>query len=546
MRVIGLVRAFLVIAVVLAGGSGCGQKKLTNVEYGNQHQVLYYGNGDEPKSLDPHITTGSPESNIILSLLEGLVRKDHKTLQPKPAVAESWHISEDGTVYTFTLRSDAKWSTGDPVTARDFVASWKRALMPTLSNEYAYMMFYVKNAEPYYNGKISDFNEVGVKAIDDQTLQVTLNYPAHFFLQVLDHHSYYPVHIPTLQKHGALDDPNSRWVLPGNFVGNGPFRLKKWEVNNVLEVVKSDTYWDKKNVHLNAIQFLPIEDKQAEERAFRSGRIHLTNTPQLDIEKIAVYKEKWPETLRITPTYTSYYYEFNTTRKPFDDARVRKAFAYAVDRKLLVERVSKGGEIPAYSLIPHDPQGYSPKQYFSYNVEKAKALLAEAGFPNGEGFPSMSLLYNTNDNHRKMALAIQQMLKTNLNVDIQLENKEWKVYIDAKKNLHHDFARAGWLADYLDASNFFDILRSYSGNNNTGWNSPEYDALMAAVTKESTSKKRSEVFERANKLLAEEMPILPIYYYADINLVHPSVKNWPDNVLHFHPFKHVKLEAQPE
>ena len=522
----------------------CGTKTQTNVEYGIENQVLFYGNGDEPKSVDPQITTGSPESNIILSLFEGLVRKDHASLEPKPAVAESWRISEDGTVYTFNLRKSAKWSNGEPLTAQDFVKSWKRALTPTLANEYAYMMFYVKNAEAYYKGEITNFDEVGVSAVGDHTLVVTLNYPAQFFLQLLDHHSYYPVHIPTIAKHGALDDPNSRWVLPENFVGNGPFTLKRWEINSVLEVVKSETYWDKDNIHLQAVQFLPIEDKQAEERAFRSGRVHVTNTPQLDIEKISVYKEKYPEQIRITPTYTSYYYEFNVNKKPFNDARVRKAFAYAIDRELLVNRVSKGGEVPAYSLIPHDPQGYSPKQYFEFDVEKAQALLAEAGYPNGEGFPVMSLLYNTNDNHRKVALAVQQMLKSNLNVDIQLENKEWKVYIDAKKNLHHDIARAGWLADYLDASNFFDILLSYSGNNNTGWVNSVYDQLMADVTKESDSQKRFALFEQANQLLAEEMPVIPIYYYADINLVHPSVKNWPDNVLHFHPFKYVKLEAE--
>lgn len=522
---------------------GCTEKKLSNVEYGNQNQIIYYGNGDEPKSLDPHLTTGSPDNNIIINLFEGLISKDHATLEPQPGVAKSWTISEDGRVYRFQLREEARWSNGDPLTAEDFVYSWRRALTPSVPNAYAYMMYNIEGAEDFHAGKIKDFAQVGVKALSAHELEVTLTHPAHFFLQLLDHHSYYPIHGPTLEKFGGINDPASKWTLPGNLVGNGPFVLKNWEINKVIELAKSETYWDKDAVKLRGAHFFPIEDQQAEERAFRTGQIHLTNTPQMDIEKIETYRKKDPDVLRVVPTYASYYYEFNVNRKPFDDARVRRAFALAVDRKLIVEKVTKGGEVPAQSFVPPDPAGYQPQVYWQEDVEEARRLLAEAGYPDGKNFPVYSLMYNTHDNHQKVALAVQQMLKKNLNIDIQLENKEWKVYMMARKNLEHDIVRAGWVADYLDPSNFFDILRSYSGNNNTAWKNAQYDELMNQIAATADAAHRNELFEEANRLLAEEMPVLPLYYYSDLNLVHTSVKGWYDNAMHFHPLKHVYLQG---
>lgn len=522
---------------------GCGEKKLSNVEYGIRHQILYYANGDEPKSIDPHLTTGTVENNIIINLFEGLITKDAKTLEPRPGVAESWTISEDGKVYRFNLRENARWSNGDSLTAEDFVYSWRRALTPGLPNAYAYMMFYVEGAEAFNKGETTDFSTVGVKAISPHKLEVTLKAPAHFFLQLLDHHSYYPVHGPTLEKFGGVDDPTSRWILPENFVGNGPFTLKRWEINKVVEIAKNSNYWDADVVRLQAAHFFPIDDQQAEERAFRSKQIHLTNTPQMDIEKIQVYRKERPEVLRVVSTYASYFYEFNVKRKPFNDVRVRKAFALAIDRNLVVNNVTKGGEIPAYSFVPSDPKGYQPQIYWKEDVEKARRLLAEAGFPNGQGFPVLTLLYNTHDNHHKIAVAIQQMLKKNLNINIQLENKEWKVYLAAKKNVEHDIARAGWLGDYLDPSNFFDILRSDAGNNNTNWKNKRYDEIMNTIAATSDPAYRIELFEEANRLLAEEMPVLPLYFFVDLNLVDTSVKGWHDNVLHYHPLKYVYLEA---
>lgn len=537
------VRLWLAAVIVWAALSGCGEKPLTNVEYGNQNQILYYANGNEPKSLDPHLITGSPDNNIIMNLFEGLTSKDSATLEPLPGVAESWTISEDQRVYTFQLRQNARWSNGDPVTAQDFVFSWRRALTPSVPNEYAYMMYFLEGAEDFHKGGQQDFGRVGVKALSSHSLRVTLKYPAHFFLQLLSHHSYYPVHEGTLMKFGGIADPTSKWILPENFVGNGPFVLRRWELNKVIELAKSEAYWDKGAVRLQAAHFFPIEDQQAEERAYRSGQVHLTNTPQMDIEKIQVYRQKDPDSLRIVPTYTSYYYEFNVNKKPLDDPRVRRAFALAIDRSLIVNKVTKGGEIQAYNFVAPDPVGYEPQVYWQEDPDEARRLLSEAGYPEGKGFPVFTILYNTNDNHHKVALAIQQMLKNNLNIDVQLENKEWKVYITAKKDLEHDIARAGWLADYVDPSNFFDIFRSDAGNNNTGWKSAQYDRLMEEIAATSDRARRHELFEQANRLLADEMPVLPIYYYSDINLVSPVVQGWYDNVMHYHPLKHVYLQT---
>jgi len=530
------------ISASLLGLAGCGKTE-TNFETGLAQQILHIANGEEPRELDPQLSTGSPESNIHLAIYEGLTQKDPKSLEILPGVAESWTRSDDGLVYTFKIRANARWSNGDALTAHDFVWSWHRALMPTLASEWAYMKYFIKNAEAFHKGELSGFDKVGVKALDDYTLEVSLESPTEFFLQLVNHPSYFPVHKGTILKHAAMDQPVSPWTRPENWVGNGPFTLQSWELNKQITTAKNPEYWDSKNVKLNGVVFYPITDQQAEVRAFRSGQIHLTYTPQMAIEKVQHYKDNEPESLRITPTYASYFYEINVTREHFKDKRVRQALAYAIDRKTLVERVTRAGEREAYSLMPNDPEGYSPSGLFEYNPEKARQLLADAGYPNGEGFPAIEILYNTQDNHRVVALAIQQMLKENLSITVQLQNQEWKVYLNTKKEQQHDIARAGWIADYLDPSNFLEILLSTAGNNDTGWGNAEYDAILAELKRTSDKQARYALFEQANQILVDEMPVIPIYLYADLNLVSPVVKGWYDNVMHYHPYNRVYLEA---
>ena len=522
----------------------CGKNELTNVEYGNQNKILYVANASEPQSLDVSITTGNPDFHVISALFEGLTSLHPKTLEPMPATAESWAISEDRLTYTFNIRSNAKWSNGEIITASDFVYAWKRALSPALGNQYAYMMFYLVNAEAFASGETEDFSTVGVKAVDSHTLEVKLTNPTPYFLEVLAHHTYYPVHPETIEAHGVIDNPVSKWTLPGNMVSNGPFALKRWEINKVIEVVKEKHYWDAESVKLNGIHFLPIEDKQAEVRAFKSGQIHMTFSPQMAIEKIAFFEKENPDVLHKDPGYSNYFYVLNTTRKPFDDVRVRKALAYAVDRDALVKRVTKGGEVPAFHFVPPDPNGHKPNTYIEYDPALAKKLLTEAGFPNGEGFPSFEILFNTNDNHRKVALAVQQMWKQNLNVNAQLLNQEWKVYLDTQSNLYHDVSRKAWIADYLDPSNFYELMLSYGGNNDSGWKSADYDRLILQAQEETQPSARFALFEQANKILADEMPVIPLYFSTDINLIQPNVRGWYGNVLQRHPYKYVFLESE--
>ncbi len=521
--------------------SGCSSKTETNVESGTRDKVLHIGNSSEPLTLDPTISTGLYAYHIQLALFEGLVTKNNKTLKIEPAVAKEWSISDDGLVYNFELRKDARWSNGEPVTAHDFVNSYQRILSPKIASQYAYMHFYIKNAEAYFKKKISDFSRVGVTAISDYQLKISLEKPTPYFLELLDHHTYYPVHKETIEKTGDFFDPLNPWTRPENFVSNGPFTLDVWDVNRAIEVKRNEFYWDQDRVHLNKIVFYPIEDKSAEDRAFRSGQIHLTHTPQFSPEKISVYQRENPDVLRLIPVYSTYYYILNTTRKPFDDVRVRRALGLSIDREKIVSSVTKGGEVPAYSIVPLDPEGYSPKKLFDYNVEEAARLLAEAGYPNGEGFPSFELLYNNDEVHRKVAVSIQQMWKKNLNINTTLTNQEWKVYLTSRRTKDFDIARAGWIADFLDPSNFLEIFQSFSGNNHTGWNNRAFDNAVRKSQQTLDQKIRHEQFDIATKLLSDEMPLIPLFYYSEANLVSPDVVGWHDDVMNYQNFKDVDL-----
>ena len=519
---------------------GCGKRE-TLVEAGNRTQVLHIANGTEPQDLDPDIVTGVPEFHIIMSLLEGLVTEDPVDLHPVPGVAEKWDISPDRKVYTFHLRADAKWSNGDPVTARDFLESYKRILSPSLASEYAYMHFVVKNAEAYNTNGITDFNQVGYKVIDDHTLQITLDNATPYFLSLLTHQSWYPVHIPTVAKYGDPYQRGNKWTRPGHFVGNGAFVLAKWVVNDVIEVRKSPTYWDRDRVRLNAIRFYPIESDDAEERAFRAGQLHVTET--VPLSKIDYYKAEHPDLINIGPYLGTYFYRVNVTKPPLTDRRVRQALALAIDREGIVKNITRGGQLPAYNFVPPGTAGYTSRSQFQENITTAKRLLAEAGYPDGKGMPPVEILYNTLESHRTIAEAIQQMWKTKLGVDARLVNEEWKVYLDAQRSLNYQVVRAAWIGDYVDPNSFMDMWLTGGGNNETGWSNPEYDRLIAEAARTIDPQQRLEVFQKAEAILMDEMPEIPIYFYTRLFLKRPEVRGWYPTLLDNHPYKYVYLEA---
>ncbi len=532
----------LLSVIILVGLTGCGGGE-SNVSAGNKTGTLYWGNGTEPQSLDPQIATGVPEHHIISAVMEGLVLKDRKTLEPRPGVAKSWDISDDGRVYTFYLRDNARWSNGDPHTAHDYAWSWWRALQPALGNLYAYMLFPIENAQKYYEGDISDFDQVGVKALDDRTLQVTLKYPTPYFLQLLDHYSLFPVHQATIEKFGDADQRGTRWTYEGNLVGNGPFQLVDWKINRRIVVQRNPHYWDKENVSLNEIIFIPIENIVTEERMFRAGQLHVTSS--LPADKISVYREAKDPELRIAPYLGTYYYRLNVRKPQLKDPRVRRALAMTVDRQKLVDNITKGGQLPAYAMTPPGTMGYFPKSDLKFDPQGAKKLLADAGYPNGDGFPPTEILYNTNEGHRKVAVALQDMWKKHLNIDIRLLNQEWKVYLDSESAGQYEISRAGWIGDYVDPNNFLDLFLCGGGNNRTGWCNEEYDRLILDVAPSMSShSERLEVFQQAEKILLDDMPIIPIYTYTTVQLVDSSVKNFDANIMNAASYKDLYLQAE--
>ena len=535
-------RSALLLACLLPIVTSCAQRE-TPVQIGDREQILHLGNGSEPSDLDPHRVTGVTEHNIISALLEGLVSEDPHDLSPRPGVAERWTVSADGRVYTFRLRPDARWSNGDPVRATDFAYAFKRMLSPRRGAPYAYMLFCLDKAEAYNKEEITNFADVGVHVQDDHTLILTLTTPVAYFLSLLNHYSWFPVHPPTIDAFGGIDAIGSHWTHAGNFVGNGAFTLEHWKPNDVIAVRKSATYWDHEIVTLNEIHFHPIGDPNIEERSFRVGQLHVTGTIPMD--RIQHYRDKAPELLRLDSYLGCYYYHFNVTRSPLDNVTLRRALAMAVDRESIVKYVTKAGEEPAYHFTPPETAGYSATARLPFNLARARELLAEAGYPEGRGLRKIQLLFNTSDAHARIAQVIQQMWEKGLGVEIELVNMEWKVYLDHTQEKKYDIARAGWISDYEDPNSFLDMWVTDGGNNRSGWSNAEYDALIAKARGVLDTAARYNIFQKAEEILLREAPILPIYFYKSKSLIQPSVQGWHPTILDHHPYKYIRLQAQP-
>ena len=503
-------------------------------------QVLRLGNGSEPEGLDPQIVTGVPEHFILAALLEGLLSENPKTLAPEPGVAERWEVSKDGRVYTFLFRSDAKWTNGDTVKAGDFAYSYERMLTPEMATKYGYMLHVLKNAKAFNEGTLKDFSKVGVKVVDDRTLALTLEEPTPYFLQLINHYSWYPVHPPTIEKFGGMTKRDSQWTQPKNFVGNGSFRLKEWKLNEHILVEKSPTYWDADKVRLEKIYFLPISSAETEEKMFRDNQLHVTQT--IPLTRIEHYQKKEPELLRVDPYLGTYFYRVNVNHKALKDKRVRQALAMSINRHEITRFVMKAGQIPAYYMTPPNTAGYTSQAKFAFDPARARQLLAEAGYPGGKGFPKIDIYYNTSEAHKQVAEALQQMWKKTLQIDVGLFNQEWKVYLDTVNKIKYDVARAGWIGDYNDPNTFLDMWLTGGGNNQTGWSNARYDQLIQEASQTSNPAARFEKFQKAEAILLDEMPVIPIYFYVSLTLVKPNVRGWYPNILDHHPYKYIHLE----
>jgi len=528
---------FAVFMLWVVSGFGNRQSRIKDV---TSKGILLLSNGTEPEDLDPHLVTGVPEHNIISALIEGLVSEDPKDLHPIPGIAERWEISEDGKKYTFFLRPDALWSNGEPVTAHDFHKSFERMLTPSMGSEYAYMLYSMKNAEAFNTSKIKDFSKVGSRVVDQRVLEITLENATPYFLSLINHYTWYPVHIPTVEKHGPISQRGNKWTKPGNFVGNGPFKLKEWRLNDVVIVEKNPTYWDADSVKLNEIHFYAIDQANTEERSFRAGQLH--NIYTMPLGKIDRYKRDYPDLIKIEPYAGTYFYRINVTKPPTNNPLVRRALAMAIDREAIVKSVTRGGQLAANFFTPPGTGGYTSRAHIPSDVEKARNLLAEAGYPNGENFPKLEILYNTSEGHRRIAEAIQEMWKKSLNIDITLVNQEWKVFLAAQRQIDYQICRAGWIGDYVDPNTFLDMWTSWSQQNQTGWSSEEYDGLIREASRTQNMKARLELFQEAEAILMDEVPIIPIYIYTRVYALHPSVKGWFANILDHHPYKSIWLD----
>ncbi|MBB5350198.1 oligopeptide transport system substrate-binding protein [Haloferula luteola] len=529
-------RRFLFLAAAALALVSCSRE--TQVERANREGILILGNSGEPKSLDPQLVTGVIESKIINSLMEGLVADDPENDDGlPPGAAASWEHNDDLTEWTFHLRPEGRWSDGVPLTASDYVFSFHRMLHPDLIAPYVEMLYFIENAEAFNKGEISDFSKVGVWADDDLTLRFKLREPVPFLPSLTRHYTWFAVPRHVILQHGKMTDRFTDWSEPPNMVGNGPFRLKSWKFHDSIEVEKNPHYWGADQVALNGIRFLPIENPYTEARAFFSGQLHSSYTLPPDL--IDSVRKKSPKYLRQEPYVGTVFVRLNTTRKGLDDPRVRRALGLAIDRAALTEYVLEG-YFPATSLTPKMGQ-YEPDPVLRFDPEEARRLLAEAGYPDGKGFPRFSVLISR-PAARASTEALQAMWREHLNIIVDIQNKDWGSYISAQQSLDFDIASAGWIGDYLDPTTFLNLWTQGNGNNNTGWSNPEFENLLDQAAHESDAAQRLEILRKAESVVMAEQPILPVAYYSRNYLLRPEVKGWHPLLLDNHPFKTLRLD----
>ncbi|SHF23582.1 oligopeptide transport system substrate-binding protein [Loktanella atrilutea] len=480
---------------------------------------------DAIKSMDPQINTDVEGSDILRNLFEGLYNEDGDG-NLTPGVALDHTLSDDGLTYTFNLRDDAKWSNGEPVTAQDFVYSWRRLADPATASEYAWYMelMQVENAAEIIAGE-KPIEELGVKAIDDHTLEVKIITPLPYFPQMLVHGSTFPILQSVVEEYG------DNWTQAGNLVGNGAYNLTEHQLGERVVMTKNDTYWDAENTVIDTLTALTINDNNQALTRYLAGELDRVQIPAGQYPRL---KEEYPDQAISTPYNCSYIYMLNVGDKgpeALNDKRVRQAMAYAIDRDVIVDRILQGGQKPAYNWThwaiadferPQIP--YADEMDQPQRIEAAKKLMEEAGY--GADNPlTLRLQYNTSDDHKKIAIAASQMLKA-IGVNAELDNYEWKIHTDRMQNQDFDMARYAWCGDYNEASTYLDLMTSYSGHNNGEWFNDQYDKIM----KDSkTAEDPQPLYKEAEALLAEEMPIIPIYHYAKVDMINPAIKGLPQN-----------------
>ncbi|MBD0371198.1 MAG: peptide ABC transporter substrate-binding protein [Pyrinomonadaceae bacterium] len=617
--------ALLFVAAVVA--AGCTAAAKSDAYFGKiqppEGQTLRYITGAEPQTLDPQFMTGVPESRIAVALFDGLVEYEEVSSLPRPSLATSWEVSPDGTVWTFHLRKDAKWTDGAPLNANDFVYSWRRALSAEFAAPYASMMHILRHGKAYnsqqafvrdpQSGKFvteNDFERaqagadisctgaepqrfdkgsgetgskekylfvpadreerakllsgeaaknkpaqpalsrflegkefvpvtkeyVGVRALDDYTFQVTLETPTAYFIKMLYHNFFRPVPRQAIEKWG-----DQLWVKPGHIVTSGAFRLASWTPYEKIVVERNPLFWDNANTKLDRIIFPAIEQLTTAMNLYKSGEVDCTQSTEVP----PAWRKQLKETKKDYKYGPFMYIEFlavNTATKPLDDARVRRAISMAINRQILADQAP--GRQPLTAFTPQ-MEGYESARGNDFNPEKARALLAEAGFPGGRGFPPIELLYNTAESNKQTMEFIQAMLKRELNIQVELTNVEWRVYLDRTRNSKREFkgmARRGWNADYVDPYTFLELMTTASENNGTGWGDKKYDTMLQASSAELDPAKRAKMMRDAESYMLEQQPIIPLFVGPTAFVCKPYVKNLVSNVLDQHDWRGVYID----
>ncbi|WP_260399034.1 peptide ABC transporter substrate-binding protein [Peribacillus simplex] len=518
--VLALLMAIMLILAACNGGS----KETSNEKEGGSGdstklKVLNVNNSSEPGSLHPANAQGTHESWILEHTFEGLTKKTEEG-KIVPGVAESWDISEDGLTWTFKLKKGLKWSNGDPLTANDFEYAWKYALKPETAADYAYQLYYLKGGEAY-NSKKGKEEDVGVKATDDLTLEVTLEQPTPYFLDLTSFYTFYPID-------KKVQEENPKWALDAKtHVSNGPFKLTEWKHKESLKIEKNENYYDKDKIKLDAVNFALIEDENTAWQMYQSGELDIAYPLPVDVQGQLV--NSGDKEFKNGAELAVYYYNFNTKVKPFNNAKVRKALSMAIERKKITENVAQGGQKPAFGVIPPgipDANGdfqENTGDLFKENVAEAKKLLKEGLAEEGmKELPNFSILYNTLDSHKKIAEAVQGMWRDNLGVEVTLENAEFQVKLDREKAGDFEISRAGWVGDYVDPMTFM-LWETDGAYNDAGWSNKEYDNLLKEAKSTMEPKERMAALHKAEEVLIEDMPILPVYFYTKPYMVKSNV-----------------------
>jgi oligopeptide transport system substrate-binding protein len=502
-------------------------------------------NSLEPESLDPAIITAQADSRIVLGIFEGLTRLEPVAARAVPGLAERWDISPDGKIYTFHLRTNLMWSTGEPITADDVVYSWIRELDPATASEYAGQLYYLKGGEDFNTGKITNSSLVGVHALDKLTVQVELNHPTLFFLDIC------AMPLTCVVPHQTIEKYGDQWLNARPLPASGPYEVVDWRLNDRVRLKKNSRYWDAANTLSEIIDILPVGTPNTALSLYDRGQADIVWDKELIPTELMDVLVKRPDFHTFTMLGT-YFFKFNVTRKPFDDPRVRRALALALDKARIVKKITKSGEQPTSHLCPPGTANYEAPEGLGYDPELARKLLAEAGFPGGKGFPRFEYLFNQGASgtklHEDVAVELQQMWHDELGINMDLRQIETQVFWGTQSRMDYTLSRSSWIGDYNDANTFLGMFLTGDGNNETGWSNARYDELVHEANETTDAAAREKMFQEAETILVrDEVPIVPLYVYVGVNYFDTNkISGIWQNVLDDHPLRTIrKIKTRP-